>query len=174
MTKKRSLNFLAIFLISAAALFLPTSSSAGMEGCYQKCQLSGQSCESNCLKNLNEKDRQAVMAEKQKYIDSVKGIEKSLMENKQALGKELSQNSPDKKTAYKLQEEISQLKARRDMKHIDFILKIKEINPEIKCPKIAGKCQMKKGPMDTGKKCPMKADAPKAPPGCPAHKKNVY
>ena len=173
MIKKATFIWIWISLTGLAFIITNSIANQSMENTEMKCPRSGKMCESNCLKNLSDADRQAVLEKRKQYFEEVEPLEKKLMKSMADLKDELSKNAPDKKIAHRLQKEISSKKAELDIKHIDFILEIKKINPDIQCRNMMGKCQMKEGMMNSGNNCPMKGVEMTPPPGCPAHKKQM-
>lgn len=184
MIKELFVTFVGITFITAMNLTSPVFANPDAKTPHKKCNYSKNFCESNCLKGLNDKDKQAVLDLKKKFFESTDNLQKKLMDKKNALKEELSKKAPDRKTAYKLQEEISNINAQRGIEKIDFIFEVKKINPDMKCSGMIGKCPMgmenmmgKKGyAMGSGnmmgkKECPMMSGQNLPPKGCPAHKK---
>lgn len=140
--------------------------------CKKKCQYSQTGCDASCLKGLDDAQKEKVTQLRQKYFENVKTIETSLQDSKSALREELVKAAPDGKKARKIQKKISELEAKLEMSKVNFILKVKEINPDFHCPKTGVACCMT-NPHKMAPACP-RASAGKASLGeCP-HSKKVY
>jgi Spy/CpxP family protein refolding chaperone len=94
---------------------------------------------------LSEEEVKQLEQAREKFFNETKELRDGIFDKKRELRDELAQDEPDAAKASKLQREISALQGQFDQKHIDHMLKLKKLNPNI--GRGYGPGHMHKGPM---------------------------
>lgn len=81
--------------------------------------------------NLSDEDQKALDKERQAFFNETKDLRQDMVQKRLELQSELAKKIPDAQKAATLQKDISQFKEELDQKRLDFILKMKKINPDI-------------------------------------------
>jgi len=80
--------------------------------------------------NLNDGQTKALEKEQADFMRATEAIRQDLYSKQRALQSELSKSDPDTATAIALQKEISKLEAQLDQKRIDYMIKVRKIDPD--------------------------------------------
>lgn len=67
--------------------------------------------------------------ERQAFFNDTEGLRQKIYENEMALQSELAKVTPDPAKAAEIQKEISTLRGQFDQKHLDHMIKMREVNP---------------------------------------------
>lgn len=84
-----------------------------------------------CAGNLSDEDQEVLSKERQAFFDETQDLRQDMYQKRLELQSELAKKSPDAQKATALQNDISKLTEELGQKRLDFILKMKKINPGI-------------------------------------------
>jgi len=84
-----------------------------------------------CAGNLSDEDQKTVDKERQAFFDDTQDLRQDMYQKRLELQSELAKKNPDAQKAAALQKDITKFTEKFDQKRIDFILKMKKINPDI-------------------------------------------
>ena len=84
----------------------------------------------NDYNNLTSEEKEKIDEVRQAYFSSIDDIREQLYDKHADFKDELSQETPDKEKLLALQKEITELRGQIDSQRIDYMLQLKEINPE--------------------------------------------
>lgn len=79
--------------------------------------------------NLSDEQNSKIEQERKKFFEQSRDLRAQIYQKNLELRSEIAKLQPDSKKAKELQEELSNMEAQLDQKHIDHILRIKVINP---------------------------------------------
>lgn len=81
--------------------------------------------------DLNDEQIKSLEKEQAAFWEQTEKLRRDLYAKELALSSELAKNDPDTATAAALQKEISALEAQLDQDRIDYMIKIRKIDPEL-------------------------------------------
>jgi Spy/CpxP family protein refolding chaperone len=81
--------------------------------------------------NLSDEDQKTLDKERQAFFDETQDLRQDMYQKRLELQSELAKKNPDAQKAAALQKDIAKFTVEFDQKRIDFILKMKKINPDI-------------------------------------------
>lgn len=81
--------------------------------------------------DLSEEDLQKLDEQREAFFKSTQDLRQNIYQKQLALESEFAKKNPDAKIAANLQKEISDLKAQIDQKQIEYMIKMKKINPDL-------------------------------------------
>jgi Spy/CpxP family protein refolding chaperone len=84
-----------------------------------------------CAGNLSDKDQEVLNKERQAFFDETQDLRQDMYQKRLELQSELAKKNPDAQKAAALQKDIAKFTEEFDQKRLDFILKMKKINPDI-------------------------------------------
>jgi Spy/CpxP family protein refolding chaperone len=84
-----------------------------------------------CAGNLSDEDQKTLDKERQAFFDETQDLRQDMYQKRLELRSELAKKNPDAQKAAALQKDISKLKEEFDRKRLDFIMRMKKINPDI-------------------------------------------
>lgn len=84
-----------------------------------------------CAGNLSDEDQKTLDKERQAFFDETQDLRQGMYQKRLELQSELAKKNPDAQKAATIQKDIAKFTEEFDQKRLDFILKIKKINPDI-------------------------------------------
>ncbi len=84
-----------------------------------------------CAGNLSDEDQEVLSKERQAFFDDTQDLQQDMYQKRLELQSELAKKNPDAEKAAALQKDIAKFTEEFDQKRLDFILKMKKINPNI-------------------------------------------
>ena len=84
-----------------------------------------------CAGNLSDEDQEVLNKERQAFFDETQDLRQDIYQKRLELQSELAKKKPDAQKAAALQKDIAKYTEEFDQKRLDFILKMKKINPSI-------------------------------------------
>jgi hypothetical protein len=84
-----------------------------------------------CAGNLSDEDQKTLDKERQAFFDDTQDLRQDMYQKRLELQSELAKKNPDAQKAAALQKDIAKFTEEFGQKRIDFILKMKKINPDI-------------------------------------------
>jgi len=84
-----------------------------------------------CAGNLSDEDQKVLSKERQAFFDETQNLRQDMYQKRLELQSELAKKNPDAQKATSLQNDISKLTEEFGQKRLDFLLKMKKINPGI-------------------------------------------
>jgi hypothetical protein len=84
-----------------------------------------------CAGNLSDEDQKTLDKERQAFFDDTQDLRQDMYQKRLELQSELAKKNPDAQKAAALQKDIAKFTEEFGPKRIDFILKMKKINPDI-------------------------------------------
>lgn len=97
------------------------------------------------MSNLSDEQVEEFNTLQKEFYEETKDIRQSMRESRLELQLVMTKNPVDVKTAKKIQKEISDLKAKMAEKRIDYLAKVKEIDPDLGRMGFMGKGHGRKG-----------------------------
>ena len=86
---------------------------------------------SGAFDNLSEDEIKKLDAERTTFFEATKDLRRKVYQKRLELASELAKENPDAATAAALQKEISDFKAQMAQKHLEHILRVRKINPDL-------------------------------------------
>ncbi|MGB9441244.1 MAG: periplasmic heavy metal sensor [Desulfobacterales bacterium] len=83
------------------------------------------------MDNLSEDETKKLDAERTAFFESTKGLRRKIYQKRLELASELAKENPDAALAATLQKDISDFKAQMAQKHLEHILRVQKINPDL-------------------------------------------
>ena len=84
-----------------------------------------------CADNLSDEDQKTLDKERQAFFDETQDLRQDMYQKRLELQSELAKKNPDAQKAAALQKDISKFTEEFDQKRLDFVIKMKKINPDI-------------------------------------------
>ncbi len=81
--------------------------------------------------NLSEDEIKQLDAERTTFFEATKDLRRKVYQKRLELASELAKENPDAAAAAALQKEISDFKAQMAQKHLEHILRVRKINPDL-------------------------------------------
>lgn len=81
--------------------------------------------------DLSDEEITALEKERKGFFEATEDTRKDIYSKELELGSELAKENPDTQKAMELQKKISDLEAKLDQKHIDHMLKIRKLTPNV-------------------------------------------
>ncbi|MGD8519829.1 MAG: periplasmic heavy metal sensor [Desulfobacterales bacterium] len=81
--------------------------------------------------DISDEEIAALEKERKGFLEAMEGLRNDLYSKELELRSELAKENPDTEKANELQKKISDLEAKRDKKHIDHMLKIRKLTPNV-------------------------------------------
>ena len=79
--------------------------------------------------DLNEADWKKLDQERQAFFKETETLRQQIYEKEMALASELAKATPDSAKAAEIQKALSELQGQFDLKHLDHVIKMRQINP---------------------------------------------
>ena len=83
------------------------------------------------MDNLSEDETKKLDAERTAFFESTKGLRRKIYQKRLELASELAKENPDAAVAATLQKDVSDFKAQMAQKHLEHILRVQKINPDL-------------------------------------------
>ena len=83
------------------------------------------------MDNLSEDEIKKLDAERTAFFESTKGLRRKIYQKRLELASELAKENPDAALAATLQKDVSDFKAQMAQKHLEHILRVQKINPDL-------------------------------------------
>ena len=83
------------------------------------------------MDNLSEDETKKLDAERTAFFESTKGLRRKIYQKRLELASELAKENPDAALAATLQKDVSDFKAQMAQKHLEHILRVQKINPDL-------------------------------------------